>query len=142
MQDTNTGTLGDLLSDGREDIEFGTVSEILKVSSSIQSESATYAEAASVKIESSIDKTSCTNFELIRSKKIKRTSKRIEKPIVSFNKFEILEHEDLQVEETAHLAQERRASRAPIRSSNTRRRADEENKRSRRTFGKRQRAEV
>ena len=44
MQDTNTGTFGDLLSEGREDIEFGTVSEILKVSSSIQSESATYAE--------------------------------------------------------------------------------------------------
>ena len=101
MQDTNTGTLGDLLSEEREDIEFGTVSEILKVSSSIQSESATYAEAVSLKIESSIDKTSCTNFEMIKSKKIKRTSKRIEKPIVTSNKFEILEHEDLQIEETS-----------------------------------------
>ena len=101
MQDTNTGTKGDLLSEGREDIEFGTVSEILKVSSSIQAESATHAEAASVKIEASIDQTSCTNFELIKSKKIKRTSKRIEKPIVSYNKFEILDHEDLQIEEAS-----------------------------------------
>ena len=101
MEDANTGAFGDVLSEGREDIEFGTVSEILKVSSSLQSESASYAEAASVKIEASIDKTSCTNFELIKSKKIKRTSKRIEKPIISSNKFEILEHEDLQIEETS-----------------------------------------
>ena len=101
MQDTNTGAFGDPLSEGREDIEFGTVSEILKVSSSIQSESATYAEAASEKFEASFDETSCNNFKLIQSKKIKRTSKRIEKPIVSSNKFEILEHEDLQIEETS-----------------------------------------
>ena len=50
-------------SESREDIQFGTVSEILTVSSSVQVESATHDEAASLKVGVSLDEVSCNDFK-------------------------------------------------------------------------------
>ena len=58
-------------SERREDIQFGTVSEILTVSSSVQVESVTHGEAASLKVGVSIDEVPCNDFKPVRIKKAK-----------------------------------------------------------------------
>ena len=93
MQEIKSDTFGDLLSERREDFHFGTVSEILTVSSSVPCESVLDDEAAYVKVPSN-------NFKPMNVKKNKRASKKIEKTFVSPNKFEALENEDVQMKET------------------------------------------
>ena len=42
----------------------------------------------------------CNTFKPFKLKKVRRTSKRKEKQIISPNKFDLLDHEDVQIEES------------------------------------------
>ena len=100
MQDIKSDTFGDLFSKRREDIEFGTVSEVLTVSSSVPCESELDDEAAYAKLGVALKEVPSNNFKPMKVKKGKRASKKIEKTFVSPNKFELLENEDVQMKET------------------------------------------
>ena len=100
MQDIKSDTFGDLLSKRREDFEFGTVSEILTVSSSAPCESELDDEAAYAKLGAAPKEVPSNNFKPMKVNKSKRASKKIEKTFVSPNKFEVLENEDVQMKET------------------------------------------
>ena len=77
-------------SERREDIQFGTVSEILTVSSSVQVESVTHGEAASLKVGVSLDEVPCNDFKPVRVKKAYRNSRTIANQIVTLNKFQLI----------------------------------------------------
>ena len=88
-------------SERREDIQFGTVSEILTVSGSVQFESATHGEAASLKRGVSLDEDPCNDFKLVKVKKANSKSRTISNQIVTHNKFQLLaEEEGFQMKET------------------------------------------
>ena len=88
-------------SERSEDIQFGTVSEILTVSSSVQFESATHGEAASLKVGVSLDEVPCNDFKPVKDKKANCKSRTIANQIVTHNKFQLLaEEEGFQMKET------------------------------------------
>ena len=88
-------------SEKREDIQFGTVNEILTVSSSLQSEIARHCEAASIKVGVSFEEISCDDFKLVKVKKAIRKSKRVASQVFTTNKFQLLaQEEDFQMKET------------------------------------------
>lgn len=87
-------------SERREDIQFGTVSEILTVSSSVQVESATHGETASLKVGVSLDEVPSNDFKPVKVKKASRKSRTIANQIVT-HKFQLLaEEKDFQMKET------------------------------------------
>ena len=89
-----------------EGIQFGTVSDILTVSSSWQSEHE-HVEAEHVEVEQveaekvgvSIKEVSYNDFKFVKGKKV-RPLKSSHKSIVSPNKFNVLEHENPDLKET------------------------------------------
>ena len=88
-------------SESREDIQFGTVSEILTVSSSVQVESATHGETASLKVGVSLDEVPCNDFKPVKVKKANSKSRMIANQIVTHNKFQLLaEEKDIKMKET------------------------------------------
>ena len=102
MHDVKSGTFGDLLSlqaGRREDIQFGTVSDILTVSSSVQYECEQYVEELSENVGVSIEEVLSNDFKPLKLKKGKKPSKRVEKQIVSPNRFDLLVHEDFEIKE-------------------------------------------
>ena len=80
-----------------EDLQFGTVSDILTVSSSWQSEhEAEHIEASKVGV--SVKEVRCNDFKFVKGKKVRPIS--IHKSILSPNKFDVLEHENAELKET------------------------------------------
>ena len=102
MHDVKSCTSRDLLSEQferKEDFQFGTVSDILTVSSSMLCENAPHVEVTSENEGVTMEKVPCNTFKPSKIKKIRRTSKRKEKQIISPNKFDSLDHKDVQIEE-------------------------------------------
>ena len=100
MEEIKSDTFGDLLSgqsERQEDFQFGTVSEILTVSSSWQSDNE-HVEAEKVGVLTK--KVACNDFKPVKVKKVQRSSKRIHKSFVTPNKFAVLEHENPDMNET------------------------------------------
>ena len=82
-----------------EDLQFGTVSDILTVSSSWQSEhEAEHIEAEKVGV--SVKEVRFDDFKFVKGKKVRPFKKVNHKSIVSFNIFTILEHENAELKET------------------------------------------
>ena len=82
-----------------EDIQFGTVSDILTVSSSWQSEyEAEHIEAKKVGV--SVKEVHCNDFKFMKGKKVRPLKKSNPKSILSPNIFTILEHENAELKET------------------------------------------
>ena len=81
-------------SERSEDIQFGTVSEILTVSSTVQFESATRGEAPSLKVGVSLDEAPCNDFKPVKDKKANCKSRTIANQIVTHNKFQLLAEEE------------------------------------------------
>ena len=69
-----------------EDIQFGTVSDVLTVSSSVQSECAPHVEVTSEKVGEFTEKVPCNDFKPNKLKKNEKTSKREEKLIKESDK--------------------------------------------------------
>ena len=79
-----------------EDLQFGTVSDILTVSSSWQSEH----EAEDIEAEKVGVSVIGNDFIFVKGKKVRPLKKGNEKSIISFNIFTILEHENVELKET------------------------------------------
>ena len=79
-----------------EDLQFGTVSDILTVSSSWQSEH----EAEHIEAEKVGVSVIGNDFIFVKGKKVRPLKKGNEKSIISFNIFTILEHENVELKET------------------------------------------
>ena len=68
MEEIKSGSLLSVQSEQREDIQFGTVGEILTVSSSVQSDSPPHGEVTSVKVGASNEEVSCEDFKVVKGK--------------------------------------------------------------------------
>ena len=74
-------------SERGEDIQFGTVSEILTVSSSVQIESATHGEAASSKVGVSLDEILVTTSNRLKLKRLIANQERLQTKLLLTTSF-------------------------------------------------------